>query len=515
MRNRLSMVGRRHERAARSWRLSHTLERLETRVMLAADLSVSLTAMPNDVVLGEGVPIAATVTNHGLSAAVNVVLTDIVPPNTAYLVLPPLVGTVSNLNSTVMLSLPQLDAGASATLNLLVYPNLGPSIDSAMVTSDTDDPNPANNSGSITISAVLPPTPVLTSAILGATSISVAGTLQGRPDQTYQISFYERPNATPPEPFFLVLPVSTATVKTNASGFATIRADVPLTPNFGSYLFATSSGPTIIRSDYSSPRKVSSLSDLSVSILPPGLVARGTVLDGSITFVLNNTGPSPATDVALTVTVPPALAYTVAPVSAGSVSFQAGLIRLSIPRLDVGQSVLLTVVTPPSDAGNVPVSAAVMSGVSDPNPSNNSSIGILSVPPTSTLPGGPVVVRLQRVGFHRQPTRIVMTFNEALDPASARDLANYQILVPGRDGRLGTKDDDLVPIEAATYNEGAYSVTLTTRHPIKLHRRYELVAGSRPGSLIDASGRWLNSTANHPLGSPYRAIVRGFRLSAH
>ncbi len=46
----------------------------------------------------------------------------------------------------------------------------------------------------------------------------------------------------------------------------------------------------------------------------------------------------------------------------------------------------------------------------------------------------------------------MLDFSEALDPASAVNLANYRLVTAGRDKKFGTKDDKVVALRSATYN---------------------------------------------------------------
>src|SRR5262249_21178227 len=41
---------------------------------------------------------------------------------------------------------------------------------------------------------------------------------------------------------------------------------------------------------------------------------------------------------------------------------------------------------------------------------------------------GPTLVSIRRFGRHLQPTYVVLTFSEALDPARAQDVRNYQLV---------------------------------------------------------------------------------------
>ena len=67
------------------------------------------------------------------------------------------------------------------------------------------------------------------------------------------------------------------------------------------------------------------------------------------------------------------------------------------------------------------------------------------------------VQNLVRLGFHFQPTRIVLTFSAALDPASASNLANYQLVTMYPHNRGVSAP---IPIKAAIYNPITRTVKL-------------------------------------------------------
>ena len=68
-------------------------------------------------------------------------------------------------------------------------------------------------------------------------------------------------------------------------------------------------------------------------------------------------------------------------------------------------------------------------------------------------------------------TSVVVTFNQALDPTSAQNLANYKVSLPGRkvhmrsDLLTATRPGRSVPLKSAGYNAATHQVTLTlARH---------------------------------------------------
>jgi hypothetical protein len=111
----------------------------------------------------------------------------------------------------------------------------------------------------------------------------------------------------------------------------------------------------------------------------------------------------------------------------------------------------------------------------------------------------PTVVDVNRFGIHMQPTVLVVTFSEALDPTSAQDPKNYKIFDPS--GRP-------VGIASAVYDAAAHTVTIKPRNRINLHHTYRLtVYGSGQGGLTDAHGTRLDGVGNGLPGSDYTTTL--------
>jgi hypothetical protein len=105
-----------------------------------------------------------------------------------------------------------------------------------------------------------------------------------------------------------------------------------------------------------------------------------------------------------------------------------------------------------------------------------------------TPPGadGPKVELVQRFGVHMQATSLVLTFDEALDPASAVSLKNYRLVDP---------NGSPVRISSAVLDAKTNSVTLRPAERINLHRKYHLtVIGTGPGGVKSAQGLLLDGT---------------------
>lgn len=118
---------------------------------------------------------------------------------------------------------------------------------------------------------------------------------------------------------------------------------------------------------------------------------------------------------------------------------------------------------------------------------------------------GPVVTGLVRLGYHSRPTRLVLTFDEPLHPASARDIGNYQILGP--DGRR-------IRIASVRYNPSSLTVTIAPKRRLNLHRTYRLtVVGALPTGVANTAGLLLDGALNGYPGSDYVANVAGKDLA--
>ena len=103
---------------------------------------------------------------------------------------------------------------------------------------------------------------------------------------------------------------------------------------------------------------------------------------------------------------------------------------------------------------------------------------------TAPAGGGPKVELVQRFGIHMQPTVLVVTFNEALDPASAVNLNNYQITDPAGGS---------VRIRSAVFNAATNTVTLRPMDRINLHHTYHLkLIGTGPGGIRNTQGELLD-----------------------
>ena len=111
----------------------------------------------------------------------------------------------------------------------------------------------------------------------------------------------------------------------------------------------------------------------------------------------------------------------------------------------------------------------------------------------------PKVVSLVRFGFHMQQTTLVLTVSSALDPTSANDVKNYQIVTTG---------GLVIPVRAAVYDAATLTVTLFPVRRLNLHVFHQLtVNGASPVGLAGVTGVPLDGLGN---GAPGTNFVRMF-----
>jgi hypothetical protein len=121
---------------------------------------------------------------------------------------------------------------------------------------------------------------------------------------------------------------------------------------------------------------------------------------------------------------------------------------------------------------------------------------------------GPTVTSLKRYGYHAQPTVLVLSFSEALDPATAEDVANYQIVTIDGPGRGGARAGHRTAVSQAVYDPGTQTVTLYPAERLDVHNFYRLtVVGTGQSGVSDLSGRLLDGLGNGAPGSNYQAVI--------
>ena len=117
----------------------------------------------------------------------------------------------------------------------------------------------------------------------------------------------------------------------------------------------------------------------------------------------------------------------------------------------------------------------------------------------SPVVDGPQVESVKRFDIHMQPTVLVVSFNEALDPVSAVNLRNYRIIGPA--GRS-------VRIKSAVFDAATNTVTLRPADRINLHHTYHLtLVGTGLNGIQNTQGELLDGTDSGNADSDYTGTL--------
>jgi uncharacterized repeat protein (TIGR01451 family) len=126
-----------------------------------ADLSITVTDTPDPLVAGSELTYTLTVTNSGPAVATGVKVTDTLPPDVTLVSVTASQGSCSG-TGTMVCEIGTLASGSSVTVTLTVKPTQAGGIsNTATVSGNEPDPQPANNSATVVTTVTLPSGPDL------------------------------------------------------------------------------------------------------------------------------------------------------------------------------------------------------------------------------------------------------------------------------------------------------------------------------------------------------------------
>ena len=345
---------------------------------------------------------------------------------------------------------------------------------------------------------------VLTSAFQSDGTTVVQGRFSAAPDTTYGLQFFSNPGPAFSGSGGGMALAGSGTATTDDNGNAKFSVAVP-TVELNKSLSALATDPGNNTSTFFRNTRVvaAAAADLGVSqSVDPSSALTGDKLTYTVNYT--NNGPSIATGVVLTDTLPPGMNYGSAKATAGTVAAANGVVTVSLPKLFPGETEGVTIevtATVVETAENV---ATVRADQNDPNPANDTST--LDTPITAN-PLPPVVVAYQpMVGLH-SINGVVLTFSQPLDPLQATNPINYSLVLTGPHGRQTN-----VAIEPVVYDSKALTIKITPVKPLSLGKSYKLILNGQGSAGIDSvSGNLLlGNTSLYP-GGPYVIPVnRGY-----
>ena len=386
-----------------------------------ADVRLTMSHSPESVTLGasQNLSFTISVNNGGPSTATNVTLTDVLDPSFVFgfaTVSPPSQGSCSEAAGTVTCNLNAMAPAVGATITIQVTPNAASASisNTASVTADQLDPNPANNSAtnavtilgansdlrvtmshspdSVTLGAGQNLNYTISAANNGpstATTVTLVDVL----DQGFIFNFA---TVSPPSQGNCSEAGGTVTCNLNAmtsgSG-ANITIQVSPTTDAASIANTAS-----ISADQPDPNLANNTATNSTTVKAPISDMRLTMshspdpvtLGQNLSYLLSvtNGGPSTATNATLSDTLPPGVSFvtaTVSPISQGSCNEAAGTVTCNFNPFDPGAGANVTIVVTPGAPGTITNAANVVADQPDPNPANNSASN-----DTTTVTGPPL-----------------------------------------------------------------------------------------------------------------------------
>jgi uncharacterized repeat protein (TIGR01451 family) len=376
----------------------------QTTVTPAADLALTKTDSPDPVLVGGSLTYNLTVQNNGPSGASGVTLTDTLPVGVTYQSATPSQGSCSQASGTVTCNLGSLTSSGSGTAAIVVTPqSAGTITNTATVAGAQTDPVAPNNGASaqttvnpvadLALTKTDSPDPVLVGGTLtyslsahnngpsSAGGVTLTDTLPA--GVTYQ-------SATPSQgSCSQASGIVTCNFGTVANG-GTATATIAVTPQSAGTITNTASvvaapvDPSSANNNSSVQTTVNPVSDLALTKTgSPDPVLVGETLTYNLTA--HNNGPSGATGVTLTDTLPAGVTYQSATPSQGSCSQANGTVTCSLGSLANGGSASVSITVTPQSAGTITNTATVAGAQTDPVAPNNGASAQTTVDPVADL----------------------------------------------------------------------------------------------------------------------------------
>ena len=367
-------------------------------VIPVADLSLATIPSLNPAYIGSTLVYTNFITNSGPSTATGVMLTNFLDPGVNFVSAQSSQGTVSQSNGIVTATLGTISSGTTAFVAITVTtPNLGTYTNNALVSSPVTDLNTNNNSASlvtavygiadISVAESVAPNPVfITSNLTYTITVSNAGpytatslvvtdnlpaTVQFLSATTTQGAWSNNANA---------VTFTVGTLPTNSTATVTITATAVAAGTFTNTAGASQNefDPVTTNNSASVAATVNPIADIRVAnSVAPNPVFVGSNLTYTIT--VSNAGPSPATSLVVTDTLPAAVSFVSATGSQGTWSNNVNAVTFSLGTLPATNIATLTITATAVTVGTFTNTAGASLNEFDPVTTNNSASASVTI----------------------------------------------------------------------------------------------------------------------------------------
>ena len=325
---------------------------------------------------------------------------------------------------------------------------------------------------------------VLNSAYEEGGGTIVEGKFNGAPDAAYKLQIFSNPTQVPSYRAEGRTFVGTLSVTTDDFGHADFTLPLPTPVAAGQYLSATATATSAnATSEYFSSTLVTTTARADVAVAMAANA--GTVYAGSpLTYYINvaNNGPSNATNVILTDTLPGGVAVKEVKAPGGTITQSAGVVKVAYDQLSYGQSQSVQITVVPATIGAITNTVTTHADQTDSNPNNNTA----SV--TTTIlanPNPPRVTAQNLIVTQDAITGLVLSFNQPLDPTQAVNPINYSLKTGDQPGLF----NETVPLNPPVYDPVNSILTLTPSQPLHLGQVYQLtINGQGSAGVTDLAG---------------------------